>query len=239
VSEANKLYARWYCKQWTFVSEWLRGQHRAAFAEQSRLIRAAQKRQQPRRQKNFDKLPEHLREEIHQQLLEQFADMIRVSDAAKRARKVREARLQTLWPQVTFEPQPNIWQRVDYCSSNSYRSQGWGKDKYARGSLLVYEELLKKNGYDCDVYRMFEFHTEGRHVPGAGYVPSETHYGYALYANIEDWRYHALVCRGLSTEEEIKLLEQHGSLNVMVYNPFLNPSDVMDLWAKVRAEKMA
>jgi len=237
VSEANKLYARWYRKQWSAVGAYLREQDRVIFAEQSRLIRAAQKRRQPRRRKNFDKLPEDLQEEIHQQLLKQFADVIRIRDAVRKARRVRAARLQTLWPRVTFEPLPNIWQQVDYCSSNTYRSQGWGKNKYARGSLLMYEELLKEHGYDCDVYRVFESRVEGRHYPGAGYLPSETYYGYALYANIEDWRYHALIRRGLSTEEEIELLEKHGSLNVMVYNPFLNPTEVMELWAKIREKR--
>lgn len=135
----------------------------------------------------------------------------------ERLTKERDDKLNTLAETVDFLPQEAIC-KVDSCSTNTYRSQGYGMHTYAKGFILPMEDKLKKMGFEAEI-RFAKLEDGERGMYNCG------DYGdYELWANCPPWMYDAAT-RVATMQESLDYWKAH-YVDALVYNPFL-PNSVL------------
>lgn len=188
---------------------------KAAQAEWNDAIAAEQKRLAPpkkgRKKQPEVKLPDEFLDNLRAELFAKHK-IEWFDEELKRLEDERTTKLNELADAVILGKHTEMV-KLDSSNTSSFRSQGYGMHKYAKGVLIPMQEKLNALGYTTEIRFKLWFKGEGRWNCG------DTG-DYELWANCLPWMYDAIERR--TTYQEVLLSRKKFGVNNLVYNPFLS-----------------
>ncbi len=100
---------------------------------------------------------------------------------------------------------------VKSSQASTYRSQGWGSNKYAMGAIRQDYDYLKELGYNTEIRKFPEWND-----------PKCDSYRYELWVNLENWQYDCIKRRRKFDLLRWAIGCWKSGVNPRVYNPFLD-----------------
>jgi len=145
---------------------------------------AEQKRRQPKKRKNFDKLPDEVWDAIKAPLLAYYTPWLEAIERRLESLKTaRFAAAQTVKPTLLPAGQLEL---IETSHGWSFHTQGWGMNKYARQALAALDDKLQTLGVTTEIRE-----TVGPAMTGPGWA-GHTCNDYELWANIPAWQGEAI-----------------------------------------------
>lgn len=156
----------------------------------------------PRKRKYvWANLPENVRVEI----LAKYQPIVNFRFALKKKHREQVDKiLNALAPKCELLPSPQMYV-VQTSSTDTYRSQGWGKDKYAQGALAPMRDLLVKHGFSAEI---------------AKGETTEYNTVYELRVNLQPFQYDAFSRVTTVSNKEWRESQRSAGVNPRVYNPY-------------------
>lgn len=219
----NAEYKALYLREYRGIERRIRELEEQGNAEYQAAYRAEQKRRQPRKKpENRDKLDDETVDALQAAILPKYQEVFTLKELVAKANEQNRQRLGELADGVQPEPDPLNWYLIDYSTSGTYRSQGWGKHKYAEGALVPQRDALQRIGFVADIRRIVEQEIPASRFCGF-YSPAETYYRFELWANCPPWM--ADACGRLSLVDFVRSCDDQ-QVSPRVYNPLIKPEMV-------------
>lgn len=130
------------------------------------MVKAEQKRRQPRKRVNFEPLEDEWYDNLKQQFISEY-DHEAEHEAIMKAEDARKDQLYDLAPKVNFKGDPFFWWMVKESWESTYRSQGWGSASYTKAALKPLEYKLNQFGLITKIVK--------------------SRWGFQLWANCPEW----------------------------------------------------
>lgn len=208
--EYKRIFARTY--------DGLRTRKLAIYQEASERFRACVEKEKAKRRpkgkagKKYE-LPEDVVAELRERFKPELTEYEFLDNAITQALANNSARLYELAEQVEVVP-TEIYYRVASRSSSAYSTQGYGKEKYAKGALLPFELSLAAAGLTPHISRVVTYRNANWKYSCDAEVAD-----FRLWVNCEPYVADAIEKR-ITLGEACKMWKSQ-QINPFVYNPFI------------------
>jgi len=173
-----------------------------------------------RKPKNLNKVEEILGAEKVKEINDKFSAMLKPRLEKRKANKKRAEAILESYAQI-YEPQVSVeLHKLSHSSGGDYHTQGYGCNKYAKGSLEEARLMLEMTGFKPEV----------REIPDPSGVDrwGICYYDYELWAYIDPFNYWILNHKHIGfTEMDYAVICWRNGVNPKVLFPFMD-DDVFD-----------